>query len=289
MQVLQTTGALFRSVYDNWAKHETSQVGAALAFYTILSLPPLLTLIAIIAGLFDLSQVMNQLTDLTQSIIGPTGAQVVRSIIRSDQERQSAGIASVLSIIVLMFGASGVFGELRSALNKIWGLEEIEEREHWRVVREKLISFALVLAMGFALIAILTFGAAIATVTIQLNGLIPIPPLLTGAIDLIFSVSVIGVMFALIFRYVPAQRISWRDAWIGGIVTSVLFAAGKYAIGLYLVMAAPGSAYGTAASLVVLIVWIYYTAQVIFFGAEFTHVFASGATDASNNQGRVTS
>jgi membrane protein len=278
MQVLKTTGTLFQSVYDNWTRHETSQVGAALAFYTILSLPPLLTLIAIIAGLFDLSQVMNQLTDLIQSIIGPTGAQVVRSIIRSDQERQSAGIASVLSILVLMFGASGVFGELRSALNKIWGLEELRERERWRIVRERLVSFGLVLAMGFILIAVLTFGAAIATITIQLNGLIPIPPILIAAIDLLVSVSGIGMMFALIFRYVPARRISWKDAWIGGMVTSVLFAAGKYAIGLYLVLAAPGSAYGTAASLVVLIVWIYYTAQVIFFGAEFTHVYSSGDT-----------
>jgi membrane protein len=140
------------------------------------------------------------------------------------------------------------------------------------MVREKLFSFGLVLSVGFLLVAALVLSAVLAVVTTFLGGLVPIPHFLAVAIDLSVSLAGVGTVFALIFRYVPAAKVPWRQAWKGGMITSALFTAGKYLTGIYLAKAAPGSAYGTAGSVVVVIVWVYYTSQIVFLGAEFTHL-----------------
>jgi len=266
--------ALAKKVFSDWNRHDAPRLGAALAFYTVLSLSPLLVLtVAIAAFFFDRSMVMRQLTDQIQGLIGPAGAKTLQATLDSAQNSQSGGTASIISLLVLIFGASGVCGELRTSLNKIWEVDPDANAGIWSMVRDRLFSFGMVLAVGFLLLAALIFSAALAVLATFLGGLIPFPHLLASAIDLGISVFGIGAVFALIFRYVPSAQVSWRQAWTGGLMTSVLFSIGKYLIGFYLAKAAPGSAYGAAGSVIVIILWVYYTAQIVFFGAEFTRAY----------------
>lgn len=267
---------MLKRIYANWTKHEAPRLGAALAFYTILSLSPLLVLsIAIAAFFFDRSTAMRQVTYQVQGFVGEAAAKLIQSTLESTQKNQTGGQASLISAFVLLFGASGVFSELRSALNKIWEVEEDPNAGVWALVKDKLFSFGMVLSVGFLLIAALIMSAVLAAISTFLNRLIPIPPPIAFTIDLLVSLAGIAAIFTLIYRFVPSVRIPWNKAWVGGAVTSVLFALGKYVILFYLAKAAPGSAYGAAGSVVAVIVWVYYTAQIVFFGAEFTHVYAT--------------
>jgi membrane protein len=255
-------------------------MGAALAFYTILSLSPLLVLGVAIGGLFfDRSGVSRQLNHQLQSMIGPTGARAVTATLDSAQSSSGQGlIATILSLVVLFISASGVFAELRSALNKIWDVEPDNQAGLWGMLRERIFTFGMVLSVGFLLIASLILSAVLAAASKFLGDVIAIPRLVAALIDIVVSLVGVAAVFALMFRYVPATRVSWRQALVGGALTAILFTVGKYLIGIYLAKAAPGSAYGAAGSVVVLIVWIYYTAQIVFFGAEFTHL--TGGRDA---------
>jgi membrane protein len=262
-----------KRIFQEWNKHDAPRLGASLAFYTILSLSPLLLLtIAVAAFFFDRSLVTGKITDEIQGVIGGAAAQAIQSIIQSAQSSQSGKAVSVISLVILLLGASGVFAELRTALNRIWEVNPENGAGIWGMIREKLLSFGLVLSVGFLLVAALVLSAVLAFITTFLGGLVPIPHFLAVAIDVLVSLAGVGTVFALIFRYVPAVKVPWRNAWKGGMITSVLFTAGKYLIGFYLAKAAPGSAYGTAGSVIVVIVWVYYTAQIVFLGAEFTHL-----------------
>lgn len=252
-------------------------MGAALAFYSVLSLAPLLLVVlAIAAMLFDRSVVLHRLTAEAQDLLGPSGAQALNAALASAQKNSGKGIAaSAISFVVLLLSASGVFGELRTALNKIWDVRPDSRAGISGMLRDRFFSFGMVLAVGFLLLTSLVISAVLAAASSSLGGLVPMPHLLAGMLDVVISLAGVAVVFALTFKYVPAAFVGWREAWIGGALTSVLFAIGKYLIGIYLSKAAVGSAYGAAGSVVVVIVWIYYTAQIIFLGAEFTHAIAN--------------
>jgi membrane protein len=282
--------AVAKRVFSDWNKHDDPRLGAALAFYTVLSLSPLLVLtVAIAAFFFDRSMVMRQLTDQIKGLIGAEGAQTVQATLDNAQKSQSGGAASIVSLLVLVFGASGVCGELRSALNRIWEVGDAPDAGIWAMVRDRLFSFGMVLAVGFLLLAALILSTVLAVVSTLVGNIVPFPHVLAAGVDLVISFFGIGAVFALIYRYVPSARIGWRQAWIGGLMTSVLFAIGKYLIGFYLAKAAPGSAYGTAGSVIVIIVWVYYTAQIVFFGAEFTHVYPEMGTLSERRERRQSS
>ena len=268
---------LAKRVFSDWNEHESPRMGAALAFYSVLSLAPLLVLVVAIAGmLFDRSAVLQRLTGQAQDLLGSSGAQALNAALASAQKNSGKGIsASVISFLLLLVGASGVFAELRSALNKIWDVKPNSNAGIWGMLRERIFSFGMVLAVGFLLMTSLVFSAMLAALSSYFGNLVSMPHLVAGIIDLVISLMGVAAVFALMFRYVPAADVGWREAWIGAALTSVLFALGKYLIGIYLSKAAVGSAYGAAGSIVVVIVWIYYTAQIIFFGAEFTHVIGS--------------
>jgi len=268
--------AAAKQIIADWNAHEAPRLGAALAFYTILSLSPLLVLAIAISGLlFDKTIVMRDIVAQIQALVGHGAAEAIQVALESAQKSSTHGVlATVISIVTLLLSASGVFGELRTVLNKIWDAKKDEGSGIVKLIRDEIFSFGMVLAVGFLLLASLMISATLAAATTFLGGIIPLPAPVAAALELMISLAGVTAVFALMFRYVPAVRIPWRPALWGGLLTAVLFTAGKYLIGLYIAKASVGSAYGAAGSVVVVIVWIYYTAQIVFLGAEFTRYIA---------------
>jgi membrane protein len=253
-------------------------LGAALAFYTILSLAPLVIVVIPIAALiFGHSAAQSQLLGQVESVFGRQASHAVKGMIEQAEKPASGTFASIIGLTALLFGASGVFGELQSALNKMWGVKpESEAGVFWESIKQRFFSFGMILAVGFLLLVSLVVSAALAVIGRFFAEFLPMPALVLSAIDVVISLAGTAVLFALIFRYVPEVKIAWKNVWIGAAVTALLFTIGKFLIGLYLGKAAVGSAYGAAGSLVVVIVWVYYSAMIFLFGAEFTHVLDSG-------------
>jgi membrane protein len=265
-----------RQSFSEWNDHEAPRLGAALAFYTLLSMAPLVILvIAIVALIFGPSTAQNQMLGEVGSMVGREGANAVKAMLEHAQKPATGTFASLFGVITLVYGASGVFGELRSALNKMWDVKSKDQEGIWGALKQHFFSFGMVFAVGFLLLVSLVISAALATIGKFLGGMLPLPEFVLSAVNVIVSLGGTAILFALIFRYVPETKIGWRPIWIGATVTSLLFTIGKFFIGLYLGKAGVGSAYGAAGSLVVIIVWVYYSAMIFFFGAEFTHVLAA--------------
>jgi membrane protein len=207
-------------------------------------------------------------------MMGTRGADIVNSLLANAQQPSSGIFASIVAFLILLFGASGVFIELRGALNTIWEVKA-KTNAGWKgMLKERLFSFGMVLSIGFLLLVSLLLSAALAFIGKFFEQLVPIPPAVLEAANFVLSFAVIAVLFALMFKFVPAVHIPWRDVQIGALGTALLFTIGKFLLGLYLGKASVGSAYGAAGSLVAVIVWVYYSAQIFFFGAEFTRVYS---------------
>jgi len=275
---LSTLWPTVRRTFSEWNDHEAPRLAAALSFYTILSLAPLVILvIAVVALAFGRSSAQDQILSQVQGMIGQDGATAVKTMIEHADKPASGMLASVVGLITLLFGASGVFGELRSALNKIWGAKPEGASGILGMIKQRFFSFGMVLAIGFLLLVSLILSAGLAAASKFFGGLLPIPKVILSAMNLLVSFGAISVLFALIFKYVPETKIAWKDVWTGAIGSAFLFTLGKFLIGIYLGKAAVGSAYGAAGSLIVVIVWVYYSSMIFFFGAEFTHVLAHPA------------
>lgn len=250
-------------------------MGAALAFYTILSMAPLVILVvAVVALVFGHSAAQDQILGEVRNLIGPEGAIAVKTTIQHAQEPSAGLFASGLGILTLFFGASGVFLELRSALNTIWEVPPAETLGIGALIKQRFFSFGMVLAIGFLLLVSLVLSAALAAAGQYFADFLPLPEFVLGIVNFLVSFFTIAVLFGLIFRFVPDKTIGWRQVWLGALATAFLFTIGKALIGLYLGKASVGSAYGAAGSLIVVIVWVYYSSQIFFFGAEFTHTLA---------------
>jgi membrane protein len=268
---------LFQSAASKWNAYNAPRLGASLAYYALLSLAPLLILlVAACALLFNKTTVEADLLAEVRDVAGYSEAQTLKTFLDNAQ-RPSAGLAaSAVALITLLFGASGVFVELRDSLNLIWDAPKPRSSSVWRgFVRQRLISFAMVLALGLLVLASLFLSAG---ATLLKNLVIrPLPlhwSLLGYLANHAISLIALVILFAILFKFVPAVRIRWRDVMTGAILTAVLFEIGKALLALYIGTASVGSAYGAAGSLIALVVWVYYSAQILFFGAAFTRAYA---------------
>jgi membrane protein len=262
----------------NWSRHNDTRLGASLAFYSLLSLAPLVLALVSIAGLvFGHKAAAQQIVQAAQATIGPSGAAIIKGFL-SDPHNESHGvIAGIASLITLLFGASGVLIELHDTLNTVWeipGPNISGFRYFFVYIKERLFSFAMVLAVGFLLIislAISTFISSLGAFSVLHS---PGAETLLHVITAVISFIVISCVFAAIYKIVPDVHLEWRDVILGGAVTSLLFTIGKLLLGIYLGRASFSSMYGAASSVVVAIAWVYYSGQIFFLGAEFTHSFA---------------
>ena len=265
-----------RAVQD-WWNDNCLRLAASLAYYTALSLAPLILLIMGVVGLvLDRQHVAMQLTTQLEGLIGPAGRELVTSILAATSP-QGGTLATVIGLLTLFIGATAVFGELQATLNLVWEVRPAPTNGVWAgisaVLRERIFSLTLVLALAFLLLVSLVISAALAGAAALLHG--PEQALLSRLLELAASLVVLTFVFALLFKYVPDAEIGWQDVWLGGLITAILFTLGKTAIGFYLGQASVGSAYGAAGSLVALLVWVYYSALIMFFGAEFTHAWTT--------------
>jgi membrane protein len=265
---------LLKGAFTDWLDDEAPRLGAALAYYTLFALAPLLVVAIAIAGLvFGQEAAQGRIVAELQGVVGQSGAEAVKGLIENSRKPATGIVASVLGLATLLLGAAGAFVELRSALNRVWEVET-PATGIWGFIRDRLAAFALVLSVGFLLMGSLVLSAAITAAGGLLSRYISHPVILLHAANAALSLMVITVLFALIFKLLPDARIAWGDVWVGAALTSLLFTVGKFAIGLYLGQSGVTSTYGAAGSVVVLIVWVYYFAQIFYFGAELTQAYA---------------
>jgi membrane protein len=266
-----------KTTFSSWNDHNAPRLGAALAFYTILSLSPLVILtITVAALLFSRSAAQDHIVADVQSIIGTDGAKAVQTMLANTHRPAAGIISSTLGLLSLLFGASGVFSELRAALNTIWEVQPDEGNSGiMGLLRDRVFSFGMVLSIGFLLMVSLILSAVLAAIGKFFGGLLPLPASVLGVVNFLVSFLGIAALFALIFRFVPAIKLPFRCVWPGAIATALFFTLGKSLIGLYLGKSGVGSPYGAAGSVIVVIVWVYYSAQLFYFGAEFTHAYAA--------------
>jgi membrane protein len=256
-----------------WIDHEGPRLAASLSFYSLLSLAPLVILSITLASLaFGPSAAQDAVVNEVRSMMGEDGARAVQTVIAYGGTPRANNLASVLGILTLLIGASSVFGELQSALNKIWDAEQGGGTGIVGMIKSRLFSFAMVLALGFLLLVSLLFSAGLAALGNYFSTRLSVPHWLLTAGNELFSFVAISFLIALILRYVPDVKPRWRGVAEGAVTTALLFTLGKALLGWYLGKAAVGSAYGAASSLIVVIVWVYYSAIVFYFGAEFTRI-----------------
>ena len=271
---------LLKDTFREWREDGAPRLAAALAYYTTFSLAPLLVLVIAIAGLVGgqeaaQSQVMAQVEDL----LGSKGREFIQGMIESASQPTTGLTATIIGAATLLFGALGVFGELQNSLNTIWEVKPKPATSFLdgikRFVIKRLVSFTMVLGIGFLLLASLIISAAISAFAAYIGTRWPLADLWLELINFLVSFIVITFLFAMIFKFLPEIKIAWKDVWLGAAVTSVLFSLGKFLIGLYLGRSEVGNIFGAAGSLAILLIWIYYSAQILFFGAEFTQVYAN--------------
>jgi membrane protein len=265
---------LLKDAFVDWRADEAPRLGAALAYYTLFAMAPLLLIAIAVAGLaFGREAAEGRIVSEFAGVVGETGAAAVTALIENSRKPGAGIAATLLGGATLLLGASGAFLELKNALNRVWDVTE-PKGGVWGYIRNRLLAFALVLAVGFLLLASLVVSAALSAAGAYLGSYVSRPAAVLQIANTALSLMVITVLFALIFKVLPDTRIAWRDVWVGAAMTSILFTIGKFGIGLYLGRSGLTSAYGAAGSVVVLIVWVYYLAQIFYFGAEFTQAYA---------------
>lgn len=270
--------SLLKQTFQEWLQDKAPQLGAALAYYTVFSLAPLiLVLLAIIGVIFrdDPAGAWHKITQQMSYFLDPSALQVVQDIAQKASQPGKSTIATTIGIALALFGASGVFGQLQDALNTIWGVKAKPTRGIWGFLRSRFLSFAMVAGICFLLLVSLAIEALLKGFSHYVQSVLPGGLVVALAVYLIFDFAVVVLLFAMIFKFLPDVKIQWRDVWIGAVMTAILFGIGKWLLGLYLGSGAAGSAYGAASSLITLLLWIYYSSQILLFGAEFTQVYAA--------------
>jgi membrane protein len=272
--------SLLRQTFSEWLDDQAPQLGAALAYYTVFSLAPrILLLLAIIGFLFrnDPAGAWRKMTEQMSYFLDKSAIDVVANIAQTASHPNKGTMATIIGILLALLGASGVFGQLQNALNTIWGVKAKPGAGIAGFIRSRFLSFAMVAGVCFLLLVSLVFESLLKGFSHYIQAMFPGGIVIALVVYFIFDLAVVVLLFASIFKFLPDVRIQWRDVWIGALMTAILFAIGKWALGLYLGSGAASSAYGAASSLITLLLWIYYSSQILLFGAEFTQVYAARA------------
>src|SRR5213595_1410705 len=271
---------LLKQTAQEWLQDKAPQLGAALAYYTVFSLAPLiLVLLAIVGVIFraDPAGAWNKITQQMSYFLDPSAVQVVQNIAQKASQPGKSTIATIIGVVLTLFGASGVFGQLQDGLNTIWGVKAKPGGGIWGFLRSRFLSFAMVGGICFLLLVSLTLESVLKGFSHWVQLVMPGGIVVALGVYWIFDLAVVILLFAIIFKYLPDAEIQWRDVWIGAAITAILFAIGKWALGLYLGSGSAASAYGAASSLITLLLWTYYSYPNLLFGAEFTQVYAARA------------
>ena len=275
VHLLEALTVLLRQAGAAWLADNAPRLGAALAFYTLFSLTPVLIVAVSVAGfVFGEKAAQGEIVRQFQGLIGTQGAIAIETIMQSTNRPALGVFATIIGLLTILVGASGAFNELQDALNTIWKVDS-RTKSFWTVtLRQRFFSLGLVVATGFLLLTSLVITAALSAAERLVSNMLSLPVLLLQSMNFVFSFGMITILFALILKFIPDTTIQWRDVRIGAAVASLLFTVGKVIIGFYLGHSALTSAYGAAASLVIFLIWIYYSAQILLFGAELTRVYA---------------
>lgn len=273
--MLKAVGDLLREVYTEWAADDALSMGAALAYYAVFSMAPLLVLVVAIAGLvLGRSAAEGELVGQIQSVVGPSGAQTIQDMIARASSPKAGLTASVVSLVTMTLGATGVFGQLQASLNRIFEAPRPTASGIRVQVRKRMVAFGMILGIGFLLLVSLALSAALAAVHDVLAQRVPGASRLLPVSNFMLSFGVVTASFAILFKVLPDVRMAWSDVWLGAGMTALLFTVGKSLIGIYLGRAGVTSVYGAAGSFVLLLLWVYYSAEIMFLGAEFTEVYS---------------
>jgi len=266
---------LLKDTFASWSEDNVLRLSAALAYYAIFSVAPLLVIAVGIAGLIlGPDAARGHLEFELRKTMGPLAAESIQSMVQSAAQPAKSAWATVVGFVMLFIGASGVFAQLKDALNTIWGVRAKKGGGLARFIRERLLSFSMVLVIGFLLLTSLLLTTALAAATKSVGGFLPIHPLILGALGFLVSLSIVTVLFALIFKVLPDATVQWHNVWIGAFVTALLFEIGKFVLAFYLGRESTASSYGAAGSVIVVLLWTYYTSVILFTGAEFTRIHA---------------
>jgi membrane protein len=277
--------SLLKPALWQWYNHNAFEMAAALAYYTLVSLAPLIIiLIAIVGPFFGTAATENYIVGAIAGIAGEESARAVQAIVHNANQQGNGALASVIGVVLLLLGAGAVVGQLQQSLNVIFGVTPKPDIDWWAFLRARFFSYAMLLAIGFLLMVSLIITTVLSAITKYFGYLLPSLAAIWPAVDLVSSFALVTLLFALIYKILPDVHIAWRDALLGAALTSFLFSVGKFAIGLYLGRSSVAAAYGAAGSVVTIMLWVYYSALIVFYGAEITQLYATevGAGVAAN-------
>ncbi|MEO6353988.1 MAG: YihY/virulence factor BrkB family protein [Burkholderiaceae bacterium] len=266
---------LIHGAINEWLNHRAASKGAALAFYTLFSMAPILVLVIAIAGFFYGTQAaQSEILDQLQRLVGPQGAEAIKLVLASASNREQGLLATLIATVLLLFGATSVFAELKASLDDIWQTPSAFESGWWDLLHTRLLSFGLILVLTFLMMVSLVVSAVLAVLERYWGGIWKDAGFFLGSLSGLISFGVIAVLFAVIYKMLPRVSLTWHDVAIGALGTASLFVLGKYAIGLYIGNSGVASSFGAAGSMIALLLWVYYSAQIFFLGAEFTRQYA---------------
>jgi membrane protein len=274
--LLRNFGVMLKDTFKQWSEREPFANSVVIAYYTIFSLPGLMVIIINVAGYFyDKGEVTSRLTGQIQAVIGGDTASDVEAIISKASESKGNAVATILGIATLIFGATGVFYQTQQILNKMWEVKPKPKQMILKLIRDRVFSFGLILAVGFLLLVSLALSAGLSAfsdwVAVHLSESLNA---LFWLADIALSLTIITVLFASIYKFLPDAKIRWKDVWPGAIFTAMLFTLAKFGLGLYFGKSEPGSTYGAAGSIILIMLWVSYAGLILLFGAEFTQVYA---------------
>jgi membrane protein len=272
----KTVFSFLKEVFSDFSDDKVMKYSASLSYYTVFSIAPILIIIISIAGIFfGREAVQGQIFGQIRGLVGTDAAAQIQDMIGKTHRAGNNFVATIVSTIILVVGATGIFGEIQDSINSIWGLKSKPKRGIIKILLNRVISFSLIISLGFILMVSLVLSAFITAVSERLGSVFPGSGVVfVSVIDQVISFVVISFLFAVIFKFLPDARIKWRDVSKGALVTGLLFIIGRYLIGLYVAKTNVGNVYGAAGSIIIIMVWVYYTAVILYFGAEFTKVYS---------------